>query len=454
MSERAPVVTSFDFSRKPSEYHVDVAGQYTALTEVVVPGGGIPSTWRRVRKAELSLHGYPYSSLTPALRTSLTTAFLQSHLADTVESLTLPESPASLGGDLCRWVHLRTLSVHINRVDERSICPDLSMLTALRSVELRGHSYTAAGLDAVLQALATLPALETLKIWNHPDETLTERIGGLGTLRRLDLSSSTNVRSFPPEIGQLTALEALDFSGDRRRGWMRSPHPDGPEPAFTGFPQELLALPRLKQLNVARVVHFNAVDRRRALRAALPDCAIDFGKWDVLDVQLSERTTTTLDLSGLRITEIPPQVFSLSNLRVLKLGSNCLTEIPSAIGQLTALEALSIWNNQLSALPPEIGALVNLRTLEVGYWFGGGKNNLSTLPSEIGALTRLEHLNLAGCGIVSLPDEIAALSGCLRELVLSSDDGDRIHSNPICRDAAALKMLREALPETTIRTGA
>ena len=38
MSERASVVTSFDFSRKPSEYHVDVAGQYTALTEVVVPG--------------------------------------------------------------------------------------------------------------------------------------------------------------------------------------------------------------------------------------------------------------------------------------------------------------------------------------------------------------------------------------------------------------------------------
>ena len=71
----------------------------------------------------------------------------------------------------------------------------------------------------------------------------------------------------------------------------------------------------------------------------------------------------TLDLSGQRLTTLPPELGRLTALTRLDLANNRLTTLPPEIGQLTALTQLFLINNQLTTLPPELGRLTALREL-------------------------------------------------------------------------------------------
>ena len=64
-----------------------------------------------------------------------------------------------------------------------------------------------------------------------------------------------------------------------------------------------------------------------------------------------------LDLSGLGLRSLPPQVWNLTNLTFLNLEHNELTALPSEIGYLTNLTGLVLADNQLIGLPPEIVTL-------------------------------------------------------------------------------------------------
>ncbi|HEX7635330.1 MAG TPA: hypothetical protein VF427_08640, partial [Noviherbaspirillum sp.] len=49
---------------------------------------------------------------------------------------------------------------------------------------------------------------------------------------------------------------------------------------------------------------------------------------------------TALDLSGLGLTRLPPEIGQLTALTRLNLGGNQLSTLPTEIGQLTALTSL------------------------------------------------------------------------------------------------------------------
>jgi internalin A len=115
--------------------------------------------------------------------------------------------------------------------------------------------------------------------------------------------------------------------------------------------------------------------------------------------------TSTLDLHGLGLTRLPPEIGQLTALSELYLHRNQLRSLPPEIGQLTALSALFLNNNQLSSLPPEIGQLVALSELHLH------NNQLSSLPPEIGQLTALSMLFLDNNQLSSLPPEIGQLTG-------------------------------------------
>jgi Leucine-rich repeat (LRR) protein len=123
---------------------------------------------------------------------------------------------------------------------------------------------------------------------------------------------------------------------------------------------------------------------------------------------------TTLNLDGNQLSELPAAIAQLKSLTTLYLSSNQLSELPPEIGQLQNLTRLYLYNNQLSELPPEIGQLQNLTTLYLG------SNQLSELPTAIAQLQNLTELNLSNNQLSELPGAIGQLQN-LASLSLGSN---------------------------------
>jgi internalin A len=113
---------------------------------------------------------------------------------------------------------------------------------------------------------------------------------------------------------------------------------------------------------------------------------------------------TTLDLSGNRLTQLPPELFQPKNLTVLWLNGNLLKTLPPEIGHLNKLTTLNLSKNRLTVLPTEIGQLTNLTVLSLG------NNQLTALPKEICQLTNLEKLSLYNNRLTTLPPDICKLT--------------------------------------------
>jgi internalin A len=114
--------------------------------------------------------------------------------------------------------------------------------------------------------------------------------------------------------------------------------------------------------------------------------------------------TISLDLSGLGLTQVPPEIGQLAKLELLSLHNNQLTSLPPEISLLAALDTLALFNNQLTTLPPEISQLGALQLLYLG------RNKLTSLPQEIIQLVALEMLDLSGNDLTSLPSEIGQIT--------------------------------------------
>jgi internalin A len=91
----------------------------------------------------------------------------------------------------------------------------------------------------------------------------------------------------------------------------------------------------------------------------------------------AETETTLLNLSEQELTELPPELFELTNLTALVLKGNQLTDLPPEIVQLTNLTTLYLYDNQLTTLPPEIVQLPKLRALHLDG------NPLTSPPYEL-----------------------------------------------------------------------
>ena len=121
-----------------------------------------------------------------------------------------------------------------------------------------------------------------------------------------------------------------------------------------------------------------------------------------------------LNLSGLQLRVLPPEIGNFTHLTQLNLFNNQLSFLPSEIGQLTLLTELNLSSNKLTSLPPEIGKLTLLTK------FNLSNNQLPFLPSKIGRLTLLTELNLSINQLTSVPSEIGELAK-LTTLDLSSN---------------------------------
>ena len=111
----------------------------------------------------------------------------------------------------------------------------------------------------------------------------------------------------------------------------------------------------------------------------------------------------SLLLSYNQFSELPEVVASLDKLRSLYLASNQLTTLPEGLGQLINLRSLDLASNQLTTLPEVVGQLINLRSLHL--W----GNQLTTLPEVVGQLSNLQSLNLGANQLTTLPEVVGQL---------------------------------------------
>ena len=111
-----------------------------------------------------------------------------------------------------------------------------------------------------------------------------------------------------------------------------------------------------------------------------------------------------LDLKHQGLTEIPIEIFQLSNLTELRLGYNQIKVISPEIGQLTNLTRLSLGNNQVSVIPAEIEQLTNLTILSLV------NNRVKVVPSQLSQLTNLTKLRLSGNQIEVVPAALSQLT--------------------------------------------
>ncbi len=113
--------------------------------------------------------------------------------------------------------------------------------------------------------------------------------------------------------------------------------------------------------------------------------------------------STYVDLSGIGLSSLPPELWQLTSIRTLVLAWNQLSRVPAEIGKLVELQDLYLHGNNLTTLPKEIGKLTKLRNLILTG------NKLKTIPKEIGKLTELRSLELND-------NELRSLPGALRDL--------------------------------------
>ena len=170
-----------------------------------------------------------------------------------------------------------------------------------------------------------------------------------------------NLEELPPEIGQLSKLEHLDFSRNELKT----------------IPPEIGQLIQLKSLDL----------RSNNLEMLPPEIG-----------QLIQLKELKLHLNNLE--ELPPEIGQLSKLEYLTLWANELKAIPPEIGQLTQLETLVLSSNDLEELPPEIGQLAKLEYLSLSG------NEFETIPSELSQLGNLRKLYIVSCRLrgAILPD--------------------------------------------------
>jgi internalin A len=134
--------------------------------------------------------------------------------------------------------------------------------------------------------------------------------------------------------------------------------------------------------------------------------------------EAAETGATGLALHRLQLTELPPEVFQLTNLTWLNLWDNQLEELPTKIVQLINLTVLHLGYNKLNTLPTELFQLKNLTVLGIRGL------ELTSLPPEIVDLTNLTKLYLGYNPLVCPPYELA-LEGipAIREYFASLEEG-------------------------------
>jgi len=122
-----------------------------------------------------------------------------------------------------------------------------------------------------------------------------------------------------------------------------------------------------------------------------------------------EKKGKKLDLSGLDLKEIPPEITDLETLTVINLECPLVKKLPESFCKLKKMEAFRFRSCNLTAIPDFITGWAELKELEIEMQntFQGPYTNLVSIPKNIGNLKKLKTLKLNGTSISKIPDSLS-----------------------------------------------
>ena len=144
----------------------------------------------------------------------------------------------------------------------------------------------------------------------------------------------------------------------------------------------------------------------------------------IKDGSLAETGLTRLDLSNCGLTELPPEIGTLSSLEFLNLGKNPLSTLPDTFTGLTSLRILFFLACEFTVVPEILGQMRSLYMLSFKAnkvrevpaaalspklgWLILSDNQIERLPDTIGKCTGMRKLLLAGNRLTNegLPDSM------------------------------------------------
>uniref|UniRef100_A0A2C9JGF0 B3/B4 tRNA-binding domain-containing protein n=1 Tax=Biomphalaria glabrata TaxID=6526 RepID=A0A2C9JGF0_BIOGL len=150
------------------------------------------------------------------------------------------------------------------------------------------------------------------------------------------------------------------------------------------------------------------------------------GMWEEVLAAKNENRRE-LNLQGMAINKriedrgLDENIFSLTNLNLLKIAGTPLVTISDQLSSLTNLTSLMLTNNKLKSLPSSIGGLVTLKVLDVSG------NNLESLPVSLSNLVNITSLNANLNQLTTFPDvskmKVLAYLSISRNKLTSLPDG-------------------------------
>lgn len=114
------------------------------------------------------------------------------------------------------------------------------------------------------------------------------------------------------------------------------------------------------------------------------------------------------------IFEFPSEIYEMTQLIELSMGSNSLSSLSESIGKLHNLSKLNLNGNRFASLPEAFGALQNLKMLGLSH------NQFVVLPESLAKLKGLTYLDISYNHLTSLPEWITELES-LDELALQGN---------------------------------
>lgn len=341
--------------------------------------------------------------------------------------------------DLSRFENIRNLSLNTDTFNPSNF-PKIDQLKNLEYLTLW---YTPIGdekaIVSFIEGLDKLPALKIFK-WVNCSINYIDCLATLSNISDLTIFLTGNKRQ--------VAIEKISNN-------LRSLKVSATDDVTITLAKDLSLYSNLLKIDFSQS-NLATIENFLYLKEYLKHVQINFGNsFENLEKQMNSPNDKPVefDLTGLNLTEVPNFISNYNYINSFKINS--LKKNYRAIFNVDTFNRIKSKSIEifevdcgLKTFPEIIKNMSNLRELSLGEFFGG-TNKISIIPDWIGELTKLEKLVLVGNNIQSFPLSIVHCKN-LKQIYLHYDDGDYVHSNPICKNAPEIEKLKQLLPECQI----